>query len=64
MSHDGDKCHIISMHLCYFKLVLVNKKDLPIYWEKKVIKLFASAHIRLMKDGSLDPRTHQGETLG
>lgn len=63
MSDDGDKCHINSVHSCYVKLVAVNKGFADLL-RKKVINLFVSAHIRLMKDGSLDPRTHQGETPG
>lgn len=63
MSDGGDKCHINSGHLCYFKLVVINK-GFARFTEEKVIKLFVSAHIRPMKDGSLDPRAHQGEPPG
>lgn len=63
MSDGGDKCHIRSGHSWYFKLAMVNRGFAHLL-RKKVIKPLVSAHIRPMKDGSLAPRAHQGETPG
>lgn len=40
------------------------QQRISLFTGEEVINLFVSTHIRLMKDGSLDLRAHQGETPG